>query len=63
MGLRSNKGDYVIKVIEHIYEQFPSFTDVFTEETFYVTVVAVVISTFVVVFILSRYITLKEVEI
>lgn len=63
MGLRARKGDYVIKVIEHVYDQFPAFTDVFTEETFYVTVVAVVISTFVVVFILSRYITLKEVDI
>ncbi|KAK5644084.1 hypothetical protein RI129_007929 [Pyrocoelia pectoralis] len=40
----------------------PAFTDVFTEETFYMSVVGFVISTLVVVFILSRYITIKPVE-
>lgn len=63
MGLRYRKGDYIIELIEDVYQQFPSFTDTFTEEIFYVTVVAVVVSTFVVVFILSRFITLKEVDI
>lgn len=63
MGLKAKKGDYLIKVVEHVYDQIPPFTDVFNEDTFYVTVVAVVLSTFVVVFILSRFITLKEANI
>ena len=56
------KADFHSKLIENVYNNIPAFTDVFTEETFYMSVVAFVICTFVVVFILSRYITIKPVE-
>lgn len=51
-----------MKLIEHLYNQIPAFTDIFTEETFYMTVVVFVISTIAVVFVLSRFITIKPVE-
>lgn len=60
---RGTKKNYQLKLIEHVYNQIPAFTDVFTEETFYMTVVCFVISTIVIVFILSRYITIKPVDI
>lgn len=56
------KADFHSKLIEHVYNNIPAFTDVFTEETFYMTVVVFVLSTFVVVFILSRFVTIKPVE-
>lgn len=56
------KKDYQLKLVEHIYNQIPAFTDVFTEETFYMTVVGFVLTTLVVVFILSRFITIKPVD-
>lgn len=57
---KSNKGN--LKVIEEIYNQIPAFTDVFSEDTFYVFVVFFVLSTILVAFILSRFITIKPVE-
>lgn len=62
MGLKANSKNYQMKLIEHLYNQIPAFTDVFTEETFYMTVVVFVISTIGVVFILSRFITIRPVE-
>ncbi|XP_077291863.1 uncharacterized protein LOC143915214 [Arctopsyche grandis] len=56
----SKKGN--LHVIDRIYNQVPAFTDVFSEDTFYVFVVCFVLSTFLVAFILSRFITLKPVE-
>ncbi|XP_037052479.1 uncharacterized protein LOC119086007 [Bradysia coprophila] len=49
-------------VIENLYNGLPSFTDVFTEESFYVFVVCFVLSTFLIAFILSRFITIKPME-
>lgn len=60
--MRSNSKDYQLKLIDHVYGQLPAFTDIFTEESFYATVFAIVLSTFVVVIILSRFITIKAVE-
>lgn len=62
MALKANSKNYQLKLIEHLYNQIPAFTDVFTEESFYVTVVVFVVSTIVVVFILSRFITIKPVD-
>jgi hypothetical protein len=51
-----------IEIIENMYHQIPAFTDIFTEETFYMFVVCFVLSTFLIAFILSRFITIKPVE-
>lgn len=56
----ANKGN--LHVVEEIYNQIPAFTDVFSEDTFYIFVVCFVISTIMVVFLLSRFITIKPVE-
>lgn len=51
------------KVWLKLYNQhMPSFTDVFDEETFYWTALAVVISTILVAYFLSRRITLRPVD-
>ncbi|XP_017783138.1 PREDICTED: uncharacterized protein LOC108567282 [Nicrophorus vespilloides] len=54
--------NYQLKLIETVYNQIPSFTDVFTEETFYMTVICFVLSTIVLVFFVSRFITIKAVD-
>jgi hypothetical protein len=56
------KGGGHVDFIDHIYAQMPSFTDVFTEETFYIFVICFVLSTLLIAFMLSRFITLKPVE-
>lgn len=56
------KGGGHIDFIDHIYSTMPTFTDVFTEETFYVFVVCFALGTFLVAFLLSRVITIKPVE-
>lgn len=61
MGVKT-KTDFHAKLIDNVYNNIPAFTDIFTEETFYMTAVGFVISTLVVVFILSRFITIKPVE-
>lgn len=58
--VRSGKGN--LHVVEEIYNQIPAFTDVFSEDTFYIFVVFFVLSTIMVAFILSRFITIKPVE-
>ncbi|XP_014367047.1 uncharacterized protein LOC106717654 [Papilio machaon] len=58
--VRSNKGN--LHVVEELYNQIPAFTDVFSEDTFYIFVVFFVLSTILVAFILSRFITIKPVE-
>lgn len=49
-------------IIENVYNEIPSFTDVFTEETFYAFVVCFVLATVLVAIILSRFITIKPCE-
>ncbi|XP_058466691.1 uncharacterized protein LOC131439555 [Malaya genurostris] len=56
------KGGGHMAIIENWYHQIPAFTDVFTEESFYVFVVCFVLSTIAVVLVLSRFITLKPVD-
>lgn len=49
-------------IIENWYHQIPAFTDVFTEESFYMFAVCFVLATIAVVLVLSRFITLKPVD-
>lgn len=62
MSVKANSKNYQLKLIEHLYNQLPAFTDVFTEELFYTTVVIFVLSTIVIAFILSRFITIRPSE-
>lgn len=59
--VNSNKNIH-LQLIEHVYNEIPAFTDIFTEETFYLTVVCFVITTIAVVFVVSRFVTIKPVE-
>lgn len=59
---RKVKGGGHIDFIDQIYAQMPSFTDVFTEETFYIFVICFVLGTLLIAFTLSRCITIKPVE-
>lgn len=56
------KEPYNLKVIDQLYSHVPAFTDVFDEETWYIFVTCFVASTFVVIFIISRFVTIKPVE-
>lgn len=49
-------------VIERIYNEIPAFTDIFTEESFYIFAILFSLSTILLAFILSRFITLKPIE-
>ena len=51
-----------MKVIDTIYEQIPSFTDIFDEETWYIFVICFSLATFILAFIISRFVTIKPVE-
>ncbi|CAO1369116.1 unnamed protein product [Diamesa serratosioi] len=58
----TTKGGGHIDFIERVYGQMPSFTDIFTEETFYMFVVCFVLATIMIAFVLSRFIIIKPVE-
>lgn len=51
-----------LEVIERIYKDMPAFTDVFTEETFYIFAACFVACTILLAFILSRFIKIKPVD-
>ncbi|XP_059618499.1 uncharacterized protein LOC132262988 [Phlebotomus argentipes] len=51
-----------LEMIERVYNDFPAFSDIFTEETFYIFAFCFVLCTILVAFILSRFITLKPLE-
>lgn len=57
---KSGKGH--MEVIERIYNDIPSFTDVFSEESFYIFAFCFVIISFMLAFVLSRCITIKPVD-
>lgn len=57
---KSSKGH--MEVIERIYNDIPAFTDVFTEETFYIFAFCFVLATCLLACILSRCITIKPVD-
>ncbi|XP_055902288.1 uncharacterized protein LOC129938642 [Eupeodes corollae] len=52
-----------LAVIEQIYHDIPAFTDVFTEESFYFFAFCFVCATIIVAFALSRFITIKPVDL
>lgn len=56
------KGGGHIDFIEKIYHELPTFTDVFSEESFYVFVVCFVLGTFLIAFVLSRFITIRPID-
>lgn len=49
-------------LIENVYHELPAFTDVFTEETFYIFAFCFVLMTIVAAFVLSRFITIRPYE-
>merc|ERR1711971_1428059 len=49
-----------IKSIDKVFNEFPAFADIFDEETWYQLFFVFTCCTFVCVFILSRYITLRS---
>ncbi|XP_037946673.1 uncharacterized protein LOC119678736 [Teleopsis dalmanni] len=59
----SKKHKGTLAVIEQIYQDIPAFTDIFTEESFYTFAFCFVCGTILVAFILSRFITIKPVDI
>ncbi|XP_074110817.1 uncharacterized protein LOC141535002 [Cotesia typhae] len=56
------KNGYSLELIDTLYSHVPAFTDIFDEETWYIFVSCFVAGTLVIVFILSRYITIKPVD-
>ncbi|EDV56104.1 uncharacterized protein [Drosophila suzukii] len=58
--VRKHKG--TLAVIEKIYQDIPAFSDIFTEESFYMFAFCFVCATILVAFILSRFITIKPVD-
>lgn len=61
MAKHLKKGGHV-DVIERIYNDLPAFTDVFTEETFYIFAACFAMTTILVAFILSRFVTIKPID-
>lgn len=51
-----------IQLVNKISKHIPAFTDVFDEQTFYITAAVFTLTTILVVIILSRFITLKPVN-
>ncbi|XP_055315420.1 uncharacterized protein LOC129575606 [Sitodiplosis mosellana] len=49
-------------VIERIYNDLPAFTDIFTEETFYIFAICFALTTILVAFISSKFITIRPID-
>ncbi|XP_014476223.1 PREDICTED: uncharacterized protein LOC106745279 [Dinoponera quadriceps] len=62
MARQTGSKGYNIRLIDTLYSQVPAFTDVFDEETWYTFVICFVAGTFLVAFILSRFITIHPVD-
>lgn len=60
--VKNTKDGYNVKLIETLYNQIPAFTDVFDEDSFYTFVLCFVAGTFVLVFIISRFVVLRPVD-
>ncbi|KAF4523695.1 hypothetical protein B566_EDAN006067 [Ephemera danica] len=56
------KNPYNVKLIETLYNQVPSFTDVFDEDTWYIFAACFTLGTILVAVILSRFITIKPLD-
>lgn len=57
----AKKGGHM-DVIERIYNDIPAFSDVFTEDSFYVFAFCFTMATILLAFLLSRFITIKPVD-
>jgi len=55
-------GGGAVAAIDHIYSQFPAFTDIFDEETFYVFAFCFTCITILAAVIASRFIKIKEMD-
>ncbi|XP_059480179.1 uncharacterized protein LOC132199467 isoform X2 [Neocloeon triangulifer] len=54
---------YSMKMIDTLYNEYvPSFTDIFDEDTWYIFVTCFTISTIIIAYFLSRFVTLKPVD-
>lgn len=51
-----------MQLFSRVYGNVPYFTDIFDEETFYIFAIFVVIGSFLLAFLLSRFIHLKETD-
>lgn len=58
MGMTEKKAP--LEAINNIYNEFPSFTDIFDEDSFYIFVFCFTLCTILGAVVLSRFITLKE---
>ena len=56
------KYEATLKLVNKVYDQFPAFTDIFDEETWYIFAFMFTGITIVVAIIASRYITLKNID-
>lgn len=61
MARNYKKGGH-LDVIERLYNDLPAFTDIFTEESFYIFAACFALATILVAVISSRYIKIKPVE-
>lgn len=57
--MQSSKKFDRLALANHIYGKIPAFTDIFDEETFYITAFFVVLGSILVAVILSRFVKLK----
>lgn len=51
-----------LSIVNKIYDSFPAFTDIFDEELWYIFAACFTLSTIMVAFVASRFITLRPVE-
>lgn len=49
-----------LSIFSKVYNLFPRFDEIFDEQTFYMVALIVTLTSILVAFILSRFITLKE---
>jgi len=60
--MTNKRGGGAVEAIDHLYSQFPAFTDIFDEESFYLFAFCFTCVTILVAVIASRYIKIKEME-
>lgn len=59
---RQKGANWKLDLIHKVNEAVPKFTDVFDEDTFYLTAFLFISATFLLAFILSRFITLRPMD-
>lgn len=62
LNMQSTDYQTSLQLFNQIYGSLPAFADIFDEETFYIFAGIVVVSSFALAFLLSRFITLKEAD-